>query len=340
MRTETRAHGTGRVRGLRVAAAFGAGALACVLATLLGAAPLRLTSSPPPVRTWAADRDAHRVYGLDADLVVQRVVDAGWPLAVEARDDGGLWVLRSGGPSSTFGARLTSFDAAGAEENETYLHSANELALHGGRAALVIDHGAAQGRDRLWSFEPDGTGTVLLEDAQLACAVSAGRDVLVAWSTGLVARVAPDGSGKRLAERVHTAAWSALAFEPAPSGADGAIFALDASGARRLCALAPDLALKWSVTLGIDARSLAVVPREERVWVADSAGARVRRYGPGGQLDFERNVPVFAPDRPLALPGGGALFAAPGAIVRLDAQGRVRAGQGGFTWLSDLARAR
>src|SRR6188768_1287218 len=92
-----------RVHVLRICAASGAGACACALALLLGAARLPFATGPKPVRYWAADRDAHRVCGLDAELIVRRTLDCGWPREVEARADGGLWVLRSGGPTAVLG---------------------------------------------------------------------------------------------------------------------------------------------------------------------------------------------------------------------------------------------
>lgn len=324
-----------RVSTLRLFAAGGVGACACALALLLGAARLPFGAGPRPVRYWASDRDAHRVFGLDADLVTRRTIDCGWPRGVEVRADGGLWVLRSGGPSSLLGDRLDSFSAAGDLENEMSLAAADVLALCAGQDALVIDAGAAaNGHDRVWRVAPDGTGTVLYEAPALTCLASVGRDVWLGSRTGRLARIASDGSRRVVAAVDHDAEWGALAPGPQP----GQLYALDLRTPRRLCLVSAELELRWATALGIDARALAPVASSGRVWVADSSGARVRRYGPTGQLDFEVPVALFGPDRPLALADGGVLCAAPGAILRLDANGQVLPGQGGFSWLSDLAR--
>jgi hypothetical protein len=328
-----------RVRTLRLFAAIGAGACACALALLLGAARLPFTTGAKPVRYWAADRDAHRVSGLDVQLVVRRTLDCGWPREVEARADGGVWVLRSGGPSAILGDRLDSFTPAGDLENEMSLTFAASLALFAEHDALVVEiDETPQVAERLWRVAPDGTGTVLYEADGLACVTSAGREVWLGWRTGRLARIASDGSRRVIAQVDHDAEWGALAPGPSP----GMLYALDLRAPRRLCLLSSELALRRETVLGLDARSFAPVlangAATGSVWVADTSGARVRRYGTAGQLDFEVPVALFGPDRPLALPDGGALFAAPGAILRLDANGQPRPGQGGFSWLSDLAR--
>ena len=117
----------------------------------------------------------------------------------------------------------------------------------------------------------------------------------------------------------------------------GSVFVLDTGPGHRLELRADDLGLVWSVPLGFDARHLGVVPGEERVWVSDANGTHARRYGPNGALELDCTLPLHAPDHPLAF-GEGALFATPGAILRVDAQGRLQPGQGGFAWISGLAR--
>lgn len=328
-----------RVRTLRLFAAIGAGACACALALLLGAARLPFATGPKPVRYWAADRDAHRVSGLDAQLVVRRTLDCGWPREVAARADGGVWVLRSGGPTSILGDRLDSFTPAGDLENEMSLGAATSLALCAEHDALVVEiDDTPQAAERVWRVAPDGTGTVLYAADGLACVASAGREVWLGWRTGRLARIASDGSGRVIAKADHDAEWGALAPGPSP----GMLYALDLRAPRRLCLLSKELELRRETLLGFDARALAPIVANGAatggVWIADTSGARVRRYGPAGLLDFEVPVALFGPDRPLALPDGGALFAAPGAILRLDANGAPLPGQGGFSWLSDLAR--
>jgi hypothetical protein len=181
---------------------------------------------------------------------------------------------------------------------------------------------------------PDGTGRILLEEAGLAALCAARGAVVLAARDGRILRVAADGTRKVHARAAHAASWSDVA-----AGPDGACFALDVSSPATVALLGPDLAVRWRVALGIAARSLGVVPGEERVWVSDANGARVKRFGPGGALELDVPVVLHAPDHPVAWRDGGVLIGAPGAVLRLDAAGQPGPGQGGFAWISDLARA-
>ncbi|MBK7874373.1 MAG: hypothetical protein IPJ77_01215 [Planctomycetes bacterium] len=314
---------------------FAGGALLAALLLLLPAAVQHSGSRAAPVRAWVADRDAHRVLGLDGDLLRVRELQLGWPLAVAARTDGGLWVLRSGNGTPSFGARLTSVDPAGALVNETWLENSETLELIEGRDALVIElGGAGKGRDRVWRFAPDGVGRILAEGERFNALCASRGTVVLGTSDGVLVRVAADGTRKELARVVTDRSFGALAAGPHP----GSIFALDTGPGRRLELRGDDLGVVWSVALGFDARHVGVVPGAERAWVSDVNGARARRYGPGGALELECALPLHGSDHALAF-GDGALFAAPGAVLRVDAQGRLRPGQGGFAWLSGLARA-
>jgi len=323
--------GANRLRGL---AALGAGALLCSLVAWLSGAQASRAGEPRP-RVWAADRDAHQVVGLDRDLVRVQTIDLAWPLDVEVRADGGLWVLRSGGPGASFGRRLCSLSSAGAVLHESWLESAHEIQLVDGRDILVIEHGtAAHGADRVWRIEPDGRATILFEDQGLACVAPSKGGALLGWRDGRLARIGASARTLRPDRvRAHPASWRTLGPGPNP----GTAFALDGGSSRRLVYLDADLAQVWSVDLTLDPQRLGVVPGEERVWLADAAGSSVRRYGPSGVLEFERTLPVFGADRALVLRGVGVLCAAPGAIVRLDPFGQILTGQGGFQWLADLA---
>lgn len=321
---------------------LGAGAFLCLAGALIAGASQVAGSTRGPVHVWAADRDAHRVVGLDRGLFVVREIAIGWPLAVESRADGGLWVLRSGNGTASFGMRLDAIEPDGTVANETYLEPCAAMALAAGRDALVVEKAPAAGqRDRAWRVEPDGSARVLLEDRDLAAIVHAPStvvpsSVILGALDGRILRVDDSGNRVVLAQTVLPGAWGDLAAGPYA----GSAFALDVSPARVLAFLGPDLGARWTVAVGFDARHLGAVAGEERVWVADASGARIRRYGPGGKLELDRTLAQIALDRPLALPDGGALFAAPGAILRVDSAGRPMPGQGGFTWLGDLALAR
>ena len=112
----------------------------------------------------------------------------------------------------------------------------------------------------------------------------------------------------------------------------------DAAGRRLLC-LGPELELRWQVQLPIAAQHLGAPPGEERVWLADTSSPRVLRYGPGGALELDRAaLPLSGLERALPWIDGAVLLAAPGAILHVDARGHLAPGQGGFNYLSALAR--
>lgn len=320
----------------RVHLAFGAGVAGAALLLVLPAAFQLSARARVPVRAWAADRDGMRVVGLDGDLIAVSEIAVGWPVAVEARVDGGLWVLRSGNATQTFGMRLTGFDASGVETGETWIEAADTLALADGIDALVVEHGTgAKAADRVLRVAPDGTVRIVAEGDHLDAVASFDGGVLLGTTDGRLLLHEADGSRKLRATIQAAARWGALDA----TGAPGTFFALDTSSGRKLELRGKDLATRWSVALAIDARALGVVAGEERVWVADASGSRLERYGPGGVKELEITLPQHALDRPLAF-GDGALVASPGAVLRVGAAGQPLPGQGGFAWLSDLARVR
>ncbi|MBI5364430.1 MAG: hypothetical protein HZA53_14715 [Planctomycetes bacterium] len=325
-----------RSGGARVFLAAGAGGVLCALLLFLPAALQLSGRSRAPVRVWAADRDAHRVVGLDGDLIVVRELQLAWPVALAPRVDGGLWVLRSGNATASFGMRLSSLAASGVEESETWIEAGEQLAVVDGRDALVVEYGTgANSVDRVLRVQPDGAARVVLEDAHLHGLCASRGTVVVGTTDGRLARYEASGSKRLLAKATWTASFGALA----EGGPPGAFFALDTSAQHRLEFVGDDLARRWSVPIGFDARHLGVVAGEERVWVADVNGSRVRRYGPGGVLERDHVLPAHALDHPVAF-ADGVLVATPGAILRVDSAGQPRPGQGGFAWLSDLVPAR
>lgn len=307
------------------------------LASLAASSLQSSGSVEAPVRVWAADRDAQRLVGLDGNLIAVREIPIGWPLAVEARDDGGLWVLRSGNATGTFGMRLTSFSPRYEQENETYLERASDLALVDGRDALAIENGAgASGADRLWRIAPDGHSRLLLEHAALVCVTPFAPGELVVATATSVVRLEIGAVPRVLARANLTARCVDLAPGPRP----GTCFVLDAALPCRLFLLGADLGQVWSTNVGFEAHEIVRVPDAERVWLGDTIGARARRFGPGGAVERDLVLSMLAPEHGVDWLDGGALFATPGAVLRLDGQGQPLPGQGGFQWLSDLSRAR
>lgn len=314
------------------------------LASLAATSVQRPEARAAPVAVWAADRDAHRVVGLDENLIVVRELLAAWPIDVEARADGGVWVLRMGNATGAFGMRLTSFTSDGAQESENWLDGASDLALIDGIDALVVEKRASGEKDRLWRVRPGGSARILLERTALECVTPCGGSIVVVACGGTLARIdaawtsspGSSGSGTVLEEAPFPSACADLA----PGPVDGMVFALDGGATTRVVLLGEHFAPRWSADVGFRASALAVLPGEERVWIGDANGARARRFGPGGALERDLVLAQLAPEHAVAWRGGGALFASPGAILRVDGAGNPRPGQGGFQWLSDLARAR
>lgn len=312
-------------------------ALGVVTALAVSAArfPPAGPSAPGPVAVWAVDRDASRVFGLDADLFVARRMHVDHPLDVEACRDGGLWVLRSATPSASSSHRLDRFGANGDLITELFVDRTLDLATLDGADALVIEAtGGPHGEPQLLRVREEGSVTVMHVAVGLAC-VSGSRDSVLTGSSGgsVVRRDASTGAALDLV------ALAGPILDLAEGGAPGGAFVLHGSSPRRLTLLDADLAVRWSVLAGVDALQVSPVRGEERAWLA--IGARVRRFGPQGALELDvGGLPLSSLDAVAPWLGGGALVAAPGAILRLDANGALQPGQGGFAWLADLGLVR
>jgi len=312
---------------------FGAGAvlaLGLVLARDMQADP----AQPGPVAVWTADRDAQRLFGLDADLIVARRIAVDWPLEVETTRDGGLWVLRSDDGQAGSSVRLDRFDAQGVLQTELWLEDCIALSVLEGEDALVLERAA--GTLRLSRVRAEGSLFPLLERPDMRCVTGSRSSALVGTSTGALLRVDPHG-GAILAEVQLGGAIG----DVAPGPTIGSAWALDVHGTGRLLLLDEVLSVRWTAGVGHAAAHLGPVPNEERVWIAATDSARVRRFGPGGVVEVDRQgLPATALDRSVAWRNGGALLLTPGAVLHVDAAGVIAPGQGGFAWLSDAARVR
>ncbi|MCY2960362.1 MAG: hypothetical protein NTY35_09370 [Planctomycetota bacterium] len=318
-----------RGAGLALLAA-GLGVLGACLAAFAAAEPP--PAAPGETVLWAADRDASRVYGLDADLYLTRRLPVDWPLDVEPAGDGGLWVLRAETGSAASTQRLDRFDAAGALVTELWIERAADLdVLAGGEQALVVEVRAGA-LPRLVRVRTEGSLFPLIERDGLACVSGERESAVLGTRSGEVLRVHAITGGV-LASANLGGHLADLAAGPAP----GMVWALDDSGPGRILLLAADLTVRWSAPLPRPARHLAPVRGEERVWVANTEEPCVVRFGPGGAVELDRcGLPLPGLDRALAW-RGGVLVTAVGAILRLDQGGNLRPGQGGFDFVSDLA---
>jgi hypothetical protein len=294
----------------------GAGALSALGLALVGGALRRGELAPcGPAALWVADRDANLVYGLDEDLILATRVPLGAPLELARSSDGRLFVLREGGV-------LDVLDASGRILRELEVGPSLDLDAIEDSALLVQPSAALR-------IGPDFEPTVLVRGVGLRCIAGSPGSALVGTDQGRIERLALDGSGVLASVQVGGAIVDL---------ASGGAFALDAAGRRLLC-LGTDLELRWEVPLPISAQHLGAVPAEERVWLADTASPRVLRYGPAGALELDRGaLPMAGLDRALPWTHGSVLLAAPGALLQLDARGHLAPGQGGFNFLTALAR--
>jgi hypothetical protein len=325
-----------RAQALRALGLLGAGAWIAILAVVLdpGVGPNR-TSSDRAIAVWVADRDADRIHGLDADLIRARSFACRAPLALRARRDGGLWVLRARERAPGSRQRVERRDAQGDLRAMVELDSCVDLERDADDAALVIEARAAGHTDRAWRVRDDGSLVLLLERDHLSCATAALDSIALGTSNGDLVRIDARAEGRVLAEAHLDARLGDLA--PGPEA--GTLWALDVRRPGRLYLLEENLDVRWSVRVELSAAHLAPVLGEERVWLCDGAEPRWRRFGPSGVLELERSLlPLGGLERALAWTDGGVVWIAPGAVMRADAQGRSKPGQGGFNYLVDLDR--
>jgi hypothetical protein len=315
-------------------AAIGAGG-AFAWTRIAHGGPRGSTAAP---RYFAADRDAGEVVALDEDFFVVRRFAVELPIEVETRRDGGLWVAcaSSAGPRGPH--RLRRLEPDGRIASEIALGPVLDLETLDGGPALVVASQPTGAREALLVHSAGATLTVAAA-GDLACIAGSGGRIAVGTCSGVV-RVHDAAGGARIVERDLGGSLADLA----PGPERDTWWALDAGGAarpRRVLVLESDLAVRWERPIGMLALHLAPVAGEERVWIVDSSAPLAGRLGPKGALEVPP-VPLSLAgcERGIARRSAGAVFAAPGALLVVDAAGRSLPGQGGFDFLVDVAEAR
>lgn len=320
-------------RGLTLLVALGVG-LAWATARDANSAPAE-PSSTAIVRVWLADRDADRVVGLDRALMVVHSTPVVAPTEVEARSDGGAWVISAAAGDPLGPHRLLRLSAAGATLAACDLDVVYDLSVDPADRAIVVD--ASAGAVRVGVYDDSAARTLSWSVAGAICAAGDGRRVLVGTSVGSLARfdmLAPQAPP-------HLATFGGIVSDVAAGPRPGRWWVLDAAGQGRLALVDSALANLWTRPVQLHALHLAPVPGVERVWIADSTQPHVRRFGANGVLEIDRaDMLAGGLDRACVAPAGGALFPAVGALLALDAQGGRAPGQGGFDFLVDAACVR
>lgn len=314
-------------------ASLSAAGLGVLVACLAAFALIEPPPTPPgPARVWVVDRDASRVYGLDAALYVSRSFAVDWPLDIEPAADGGLWVLRAETPSASATHRLDRFDAAGTLRSELWIERVSDLdVLHEGDHAVVVEV-RANVPSRLVRVDSDGAVFPLLERVGLTCVCGEHSTAVVAASDGSVLRVDARTGVVRSSADIGG---SIVDLARGPTA--DSVWALDGAGTGRVVLLADDLSIRWSVDLPRSAHALAPIRGEERVWLACSNEPCVVRFGPNGVLELDAcGLPLPGLGRALAW-RRGVLVCAVGAVLNVGAAGQLSPGQGGFEHAVDLA---
>lgn len=329
---------TGSPDRRRACAYLGAGAA-------LGLLPRLFAREEWDVCLWIADRGADRIHGLDRSLIVRRSVTVDAPTGLAHARGGGLWVLGSlsGAASGPFVLQLLEPGTQASQVRLEFGASGHLVVGPGGAAFLIEWGGGGNGADQLWCVEPDGARRHRVLAAH-------GLTALAATGTGPASRIVAGGSsgelwsfgGPSLARDPLPLALGALggAIRDLAPGPAGGTWALGGDRAR-LELLDEDLQLLWGVGVDPGRWRLVAVPGEERVWLLDGGLPEVERRGPGGRLELRRrDLPMAGLECGLAggaRDGVGLLLATPGALLRLDGEGRSLPGQGGFVFLTAMA---
>ncbi len=322
--------------GFRELALFGLGALLALFFGLFRSAraaePMRLGPAKR-VQYWAADRGGNHIFGLDEGFLLRTKKRVHRPLRVVARRDGGAWILHAlGSLKEPHG--LLRIDEWGTTEAAVTLGEPVDLAIWRGRDALVIERGTgAGGLDRVLRFDASGHETRVFEGAGLACLAVQGDTLLVGNEGGGLVLLELESRGPSSEVR-PCGIVPALCLEPASEG-DG-WWLLSGDSARTITRLGADLVPRWSLPTHLRATSFLACRGSESVWFADETRPVIRQYGPRGRREFQRDATLAGIGRGTERPEGGAVFAAPGALLALDERGLPEPGQGGFQFLVDV----
>ncbi len=302
----------------------------------LGLSGVRALSahSKAPAVAWAVDRDGGAAFSFDAQLLLERRVDLRSPVRIGAHADGGAYVVEA--PEGPLGGHwLGRLSSGGGLDPVQGLAPLRDLGVVNGTDALVL-HGGFGSLDPLHLVRiSEGVGAQRFATPPGAlCAGGFGERVAVAGTGGRVWVL--DGSEPLVP--VAEAELGGLPVDLEPAAAGDGWWLLDAASGGRLLRLEADLTVRWQVSLGFVALSLAVDPRGERAWLAAEDESLLMRFGPGGAVELKlANLPLDGLTRGSVLADGSALWASAGALARFDAAGAFTHSQGGFRFLVDVS---
>lgn len=322
--------------GSRELALLGIGVLAALLFGVVRSARAEQAGRLEPttrVQYWAADRDGDHVFGLDGELLLRTKIAVQRPLRVAARHGGGAWVLHAMG-TSIEPHGLLRIDEWGRTQAVVALGECSDLATWRGRDALVIER--LGGTDRVLRVNASGRKTRLFEGAGLRCLATRGDVLIVGDAGGGLTRVSLDSGGAE-ARRVPCETEAVARLAPA---SDDGWWLLAADFRRTLTRLNSELEPLWSTPTHAGSLDMVVAQTGDSVWLAEETRPVLRKYGELGRLIFQRDATLAGIGRGVPTPDGGAIFAAPGALLRFDERGAALPGQGGFEFLVDVSAVR
>lgn len=282
------------------------------------------------VTTWLADRDGDRVFGLDADHLLRTRQTLRRPLRVEARRDGGVWVVHAHGRKDEPHA-LTRLDEWGVPAATVALEEVRDLASWRGREALVLEHGRG-GMDRVLRISGSGRTRTLFEGSELSAIAAEGDRVYIANRAGVV-RALDLLSEDIVLTQAPCGGRPVLALEVVPS----AIWLLSGGEETTLTRLDTALRARSSTRVQLTAETL-IAARDGSVWVPDRTRPTLGRFHGSGLFDRQVRSELVGLGRGISGPDGEVWVVAPGALLIWDAQGEPRPGQGGFEFLVDVSR--
>jgi hypothetical protein len=273
----------------------------------------------------AADRDGDALIELDLDLFVvgRRALES--PLVVRAAG-GALWVVHApaGSPEPPLALRRWGEGGPGPP---AAVGEVLALEVDGAGRALLLER-AGDGDVRLLRFDAAGEVCDLQAPQEgRALALGTAGPALALGDAGW-AEAGPDGSWRRrtgfegavvldLAARTGGGWWT-LAWIPGET--EALCIAHDSDGVPR------------EVRDVGAARRLARGRGPPWVWAVDARAVRAPLAAAGRVVE----LPLAGARAALADGRGGLVVAAAGALLRLDARGAARPGQGGFARLVDL----
>lgn len=293
--------------------------------------------SAGPLEWWAADRDAGQLLALDRNLQVLRRHPLEAPLELAARSDRRVWVVCAGAAGTLAPQTLRCLRHDATVDLQLSVPPLLDLDVLDGLDALVIELSGAQRRAA--RIDLQGSNTTLQIAPDLFCVTGRDGEVLVGTDTGRLELFGVGASAP-----TATRAFGGVIADLAPGPRARTWWVLDAHGgpnSHRVALLDETLGSVWERPAGLTALHLAPVPHAERVWIADPNSNLARRFGPGGNLEIgAATLSMSGADRGVARPDGSVIFATPGALSVLSADGLPLPGQGGFHFLVDVEAAR